>query len=500
MKDIVFDFPLFTIILPLLGAVVCSVTGKKASKYVYFAVSLICAALSVPVLVYTLENGYFTRAMGHFAAPFGNEIRVGTAEVFFTLLAVLLPPLSVLGGKRRLMEDISEKKINFYFVMLCLLQCAITALAYTNDLFTAYVFIEISTLTSCGLLMIRQIGRTTVAAVRYMIFNLLGSGFVLMGICMLYDLTGYLSMSYIKEAVADIAATGEYTVPLTAAIGLIVIGIGMKSGMFPFHLWMPDTYSSSTTASACILSGLVSKGYIFLLIKIIYRVIGLDVMEGTGVSLIIFVFGLAGMIVGSLGAIRENEIRRMIAYSSAAQIGYIYMGIGIGGSAAQAAVAAAVFHIFTHALTKPLLFISASGLSDVSGGAVRFAALQGSAHRNPIAGAAFTGGALSMVGMPGFAGFISKLLFAQAAVASDSRAIITLSVLAISTILNAKYFLRTTIRIYLPPAEPQQNTSVYKNGTAFVFACAVLMAFNVFLGMHSQPILDMINTGIESLA
>ena len=118
------------------------------------------------------------------------------------------------------------------------------------------------------------------------------------------------------------------------------------------------------------------------------------------------------MIFGSLSTIKENDIRRMIAFSSVAQIGYIYMGIGMG---TQAGMAASVFHILSHAATKSLLFIAAIGLTDVSGGSRKFIDLTGAAYRNKWAGAAFTVGSLSMVGVPLFSGFISKLLFAQAA-------------------------------------------------------------------------------------
>ena len=115
------------------------------------------------------------------------------------------------------------------------------------------------------------------------------------------------------------------------------IGLCIKSALFPFHAWLPDAYGYSTVSSAAILSSLVSKGYIFLLIKIIYRVIGFDIFNSTRIIDVLFVFGLMGMIFGSLSAIKENDIRRMIAFSSVAQIGYIYMGFGMGTQAGMVA-------------------------------------------------------------------------------------------------------------------------------------------------------------------
>ena len=138
------------------------------------------------------------------------------------------------------------------------------------------------------------------------------------------------------------------------------MGLAIKSALFPFHAWLPDAYGYSTVSSAAILSSLVSKGYIFLLFKIIYRVIGFDVFHDSKIVNILFIFALMGMVFGSLSAIKENDVRRMIAFSSVAQVGYIYMGVGMG---TQVGMVAAVFHVLSHVATKSLLFISAIGLT-----------------------------------------------------------------------------------------------------------------------------------------
>ena len=380
--------------------------------------------------------------------------------------------------------------------MINLLLSSLLALIYTNDLFTAYVFVEINTISACGLIMIRQTGRTIEAATRYMIMSLLGSGLLLMGLCMLYDMTGHLLMSNIKASIEVIVAEGTYTVPLLVTIGIICVALAIKSALYPFHSWLPDAYGYSTVSSAAILSSLVSKGYIFLLIKIFYRVIGFDIICNSKVINILFVFGLAGMIMGSLNAIRENDIRRMIAFSSVAQIGYIYMGFGLG---TEFGILASVFHIISHAATKSLLFIAAIGLTDVSGKKRQFINLTGAGYRNKVAGFAFTIGSLSMVGIPMFSGFVSKLLFAQAAVQTHNKMLPTLIVLAVSTVLNAIYFMKTVIRIYTPieteyPTIPFQKCKVY----GITLICFIVL--NVILGMCSQPIVDLIRSGLNMFA
>ncbi len=401
--------------------------------------------------------------------------------------------MSLEGGRKKLADEVEEGKTFLYYVLTDLLLSSLLALVYTNDLFTAYVFVEINTITACGLIMIRQNGRTIEAAARYMIMSLLGSGLLLMGICMLYDLTGHLLMSNIKEQVEIIYATGDYRIPLLVTIALISVGLSIKSALFPFHAWLPDAYGYSTVSSAAILSSLVSKGYIFLLIKIIYRVIGFEIFHNSRIINILFVFALMAMVFGSLSAIRENDVRRMIAFSSVAQIGYIYMGIGMG---TQAGMSASIFHIFSHAATKSLLFIAAIGLTDVSDGSRKFLSLTGAAYRDKWAGVAFTVGSLSMVGVPLFSGFISKLLFAQAAVQNEIKMLPALIVLGISTILNAIYFMKTVIRIYTPVEHTNYDTVTFKDIKLYAVTLVCFVVLNVILGVSSQPIVDLIEQGL----
>ncbi len=492
--DFVQNFPCFSIILCLFAGILSSGLKDKAAMRVNTCLLGIVTLLSGATLLYTLQTGQsFVYVMGKFPAPWGNEIRAGVLEALTALFFCVIMLLSLLGGRHKLLEEVESGKTYLYYVLTDLLLSSLLALVYTNDMFTAYVFVEINTISACGLIMIRQNGRTIEAAVRYMIMSLLGSGLLLLGLCMLYDLTGHLLMSNMKESVARLAATGQYEIPLIVAIVLISVGICIKSALFPFHAWLPDAYGYSTVSSAAILSSLVSKGYIFLLIKIIYRVIGFDIYGDTRIIDVLFAFGLMGMIFGSLSAIKENDVRRMIAYSSVAQIGYIYMGFGMG---TEAGMTASVFHILSHAATKSLLFIAAIGLTDVSGGSRKFIELTGAGYRNKWAGVAFTVGSLSMVGVPLFSGFISKLLFAQAAVQNHTKMLPALIVLGVSTILNAIYFMKTVIRIYTPVGYSAYPSITLAKMRIYAVTLAAFILLNVILGVSSQPVVDMIRQGL----
>ena len=493
--DIIRNIPFFSIMLAMFSGPVCSVLPGRIARVVNAVVITVIMGMSA-VLLYALNirGESFVFMMGHFPAPWGNEIRAGVLEAGMAMFFCMIMLLSVLGGIKKLFDEVVESKHNLYYVLVGLMLSSLLALVYTNDLFTAYVFVEINTISACGLIMIRENGRTIEAAVRYMVMSLIGSAMILLGICMLYDITGHLLMSNIQESVTAMTAGGAYPEPLLFTIALMSVGLAIKCALFPFHAWLPDAYGYSTVSSAAILSSLVSKGYIFLLIKIIYRVIGFDIYDASGIIDVLFIFGLAGMIFGSVSAIRENDIRRMIAYSSVAQIGYIFMGIGMGTTFGMVA---ALFHMLAHASTKSLLFISAIGLTDVSDGSRKFEPLTGSAYRNRMAGIAFAVGSLSMVGVPLFSGFVSKLLFAEAAVNLAGRMLPALIVLGISTILNAIYFMKTVIRIYTPVDNDRYPKVSFKEVPLYSVVLMAFVALNVILGVMSDPIVELIRKGLE---
>ena len=209
------NFPFMSIILSLFSGPLCSVLDGKWAKKVNTAVIVIIGLMSSCVLGYVSGQGEpFIYRMGHFPAPWGNEIRVGVLEAFMAVFFCVIMLLSMAGGVRERLLQIEESKQNLYYIMVNLLLCSLLALIYTNDLFTAYVFVEINTISACGLIMIRQNGRTIEAAARYMIMSLLGSGLLLLGICFLYSVTGHLLMSNIRQQVEMLAASGEYRIPL----------------------------------------------------------------------------------------------------------------------------------------------------------------------------------------------------------------------------------------------------------------------------------------------
>ncbi len=495
--DFIANFPLFCIVLCLFSGVLCSVLKSKPARAVTYTLVSLVLVMSVSVLCYTVSiNGSFTYLMGHFPAPWGNEIRAGILEgimaTFFSLILLLI----LVSGKVTLVKDIQDSKLNLYYSLVNLLLSSLLALVYTNDLFTGYVFIEINTIAVCGLVMIKNNGKAIFATVKYMIMSLIGSGLFLLALALLYDVTGHLLMCNIRGSVEALSRTGKYNEPLTVIIGLMSVGLAIKSALYPFHSWLPDAHSSGTATSSAILSSLVPKAYIFLLIKIFIRVIGWETILAHHINDIFYIFGAVAIVMGSVHAIIEKDFKRMVAYSSVAQFGYIYMGLGLG---TEFGLVSAIYHIFMHGATKSLLFISLAGLSDVSGHSVMPSELKGAGYRNRIAGVAFTVGALTIIGLPLFPGFVSKINFSTAAVSvGTAKMITTLVVLAISTILNAVYFFRAIICIYTPlDEEIDVRKLAIRQKPYYTVAMIAFIATEVFIGTFSDVIKDGVLSGLR---
>ena len=496
--QLVQNVPFFSIMLSMVSAIVTPVLPRRAAKWLSVGVVAAVVCLHIWFLPFMINyGGSYKYMMGHFPAPWGNELRAGLLEAVIALALSVVMLLSQLAGLNKLQRQIDPPKQGFFYVMCNLVMAGMLALVYTNDLFTAYVFIEILALSSCALMVARQLGHTMVASMRYMILSLLGSGLILIAIALTYNLTGHLLMENIHDVIAVYAANGEYALPITVIIGLFIAGIAIKCGVFPFHMWLPDAYAYSTSAASAVLSSVVSKAYFFLLVKIFYRVIGIDVIMSDMALNLMLVLGISSMIIGSVGAIRCLDIRRMVAYSSVSQMGYLFAWVGLGS---EVGVAAAMFHMVVHAMCKSMLFLSVSPLCDASGDSKRFIDLRGAGYRYVVPGITFTLGALSMVGIPILGGFFSKIFFAEAAISGTGWVqVALLAALALSTLLNAFYFMHTVMGLYRKPRQGYEPQPFIKSKLAAA-ALVVFGIVNLAIGFFAKDIISFVTAGLQTFA
>ncbi len=494
--NIAHNIPFLSIFLAMFGGIITPLvkSGKK-SRHIHMTITAVIGILSILLLAHVYVNHErFTFIMSHFPSPWGNELKAGPMEAMLSLVFSVVMLLSVGGGQYMTEKDILPEKRNLYYVMLNFLFGAMIAIIYTNDIFTGYVFIEINTICSCAIIMCKDSGAGIMATIRYLIMSILGSGMILFAIAMLYTITGQLLFPQLKSEVIRLANSGNYTFPLMITAGLFTLGIGVKSALFPFHTMLPGAYDAATPSSSAVLSGLVLKSYIIFLIKVYYCVFTLEHIREMKITNLIFFLGVCGMIFGSVMALKERRIRRILAYSSVAQIGYIYMGIGLG---TNIGVTAAMLHIVAHAVTKSLLFICTGRMKDISMAGEADHCLKGIGHRDMVAGIGFTVGALSIIGVPLFAGFASKLYLAIASFYSPLKMAVALIILAVSMVLNAMYFIPPIVDIWHSLSPNDANAKIVKqNVPTFITAVFLFICVNIFVGTCYDKIFKMIEIGL----
>lgn len=498
MNILTFNAPFFSIFIPLVAGILTVLVkkGSTARKISYFAV---CTAgfLSLAVIFGTLPgNISFTYMVGHHPAPWGNELRAGVFEGILAFLFSAVMLLSLTGAKEEIEEDILPYKVKFYYLLMNLLFASLLALIYTNDIFTGYVFIEINTVAACAIVMAKEKGDTLLATIHYLFMSLLGSGLFLFGICILYGITGHLLMPNLLESVGAIYSSGNYAYPLLLSALFMTIGLSIKSALFPFSAWLPGAHGSATSGSSAVLSGLVLKGYIVLLIKIFYRVYGINVVNSLGITNIILVLGILGMIIGSVFALRQTDIKYMIAYSTVAQIGYIFMGLGLG---TPAGLIAAVYHIFTHAICKSCLFLAAGNIIHRTGNR-DLRKMGGIGFELPVTMTIFSIGALSMIGIPMFMGFNSKWNFAMAIL--EVQNVPAIIALTLSTLLNAIYYLPIIIRAFFgteASIKYEAKLPSKEGSIKSLIPLLILAGLVIGFGVYSKGLLGLISLGLEHI-
>ncbi|HYE10363.1 MAG TPA: proton-conducting transporter membrane subunit, partial [Patescibacteria group bacterium] len=315
------NFPLLIILILFLSSFMMPVLKRvKAVKWLALSSILLCLVLSVLTLIHVQQAGTFLYKVGHFEAPWGNELKIGYLEsmmsIMFTSIAAIITWASFYSAD----HEIKEKNIKLYYTLCGMLLASLLGILYSNDIFNCFVFIELSSIAACGIVVVKDKKENIKAGVKYLILSSLGSGLVLMGIAFLYSITGNLNIDFIHQELVKVKDLYHNT--LIISLGLFTVGLGVKSAMFPVHIWLPDAHTYAPSSSSALLSSLVLKAYILLYIKIIYRMFGIEIVKSLPILEIVLVMGAAGMIFGSVLALLQKDLKRMIAYSSVAQIGY----------------------------------------------------------------------------------------------------------------------------------------------------------------------------------
>ncbi|KDR94569.1 multisubunit sodium/proton antiporter, MrpD subunit [Peptoclostridium litorale DSM 5388] len=487
------SFPMFIVLIPFMSSFLMPmVKGEKTAKAISFAVNFVCLTLAALTFYYVSVNGMFKYDMGHFKAPWGIEFKVGVFEsamaCIFTLVAFLAAWHSILNVQK----DIPAEKMPIYYLVFNVFNASICGMTFTNDIFNAYVFIEVSTLAACGMIVAKDRAQNINAAIKYLVYSSLGSGLILMGIAFIYSITGNLNMDFIGIEISKVYR--EYRGVAMAALGLLTIGIGIKGAMFPFHVWLADAHSSATDVTSAVISAVGLKGPAILLIKVFHTAFGAQIIRESGVLDIVIALGSAGMIMGSVFAVFQDNIKKMVAYSSIAQMGYVFFGVGLGNTLG---FVISIVHMMGHALTKSAMFLSV-GLITEKTNTYSIKGMSGIGRRMPLPLGVFALGALSMIGIPILPGFVSKWNLCMASIESKRTGLV--AVVLISSILNCLYYIPVLTRGYFKcEAEFGNISSSCKSSLANSMQSVLLVVAMVTLGIFSGRIIELLTLDFSNI-
>jgi len=487
------NFPLLILLILLVSSFMMPIIKRVwAVKWLSLFSILLCLVLSVLTLEQVAQAGTFVYKVGHFEAPWGNEIKIGYLESIMSIMFTSIAALIIWASFYSVDHEIKEKNIGLYYTLCGVLLASLLGIVYSNDIFNCYVFIEISSIAASGIVVVKDKKENIKAALKYLILSCLGSGLVLMGIAFLYSITGNLNIDYIHQELVKV--NGLYHNTFIITLGLFTVGLGVKSAMFPLHIWLPDAHTYAPSSSSAMLSALVLKAYIILYIKIIYRLFGIGLVSSLPVLNVVMVLGAVGMLAGSIMAILQKDLKRMIAYSSVAQIGYIFFGIGLGN---VLGLIAAIFHIISHALTKSALFLVAGNIIHETHSR-EISSFKGIGIEMPITMGIYTACSLSMVGIPLFIGFNSKWNFALAII--DSNKILFIAVLVASSVLNAVYYLPIIVNGFFGEENVKDKVFSSKEKPVSVLLPELILAFSIlYFGISSKGIIALITKSVSGL-
>lgn len=477
--------PVLLVVLPLLMApVIVLLRERRVARAVATSTAFGTAAIGWG-LVHQASGQIepISYHLGGWPPPIGIEYVVSRASAFVVALVSTVAAVGLLLGTRETREEVRDGQQHLFYAAYLLCLAGLLGMAITGDAFNVFVFLEISSLSTYALVAMGPRRRAFTAAFHYLILGTIGGTFVLIGIGLLYQVTGTLNGADIASQIRALeGATGNRTV--LVAFAFMVVGFALKLAVFPLHQWLPGAYAEAPAAVSAFLAGTATKVIYFQLIRTTVVFFGAAHVFGAlhfGTH-VLAPLSVVGMFVGSLAAIYQRSLRRLLAYSSVAQVGYLTLALALG---TEAGVQAGLLHLGAHAITKAGLFIVVAAM--VAGvGSDRIEALAGLGKRMPLVAFAFVVGGVGLIGVPGTAGFVSKWALLQAALSAGHPVIAGLVLL--SSLVAIVYVWRVVEVMYFrePPAG-----AVTRRDRLPLAAAAILLGASIYFGIQSEAVVEL---------
>ncbi len=468
---------LMPVLLPLIGALIAILVRKNShfQKVWSFGVLLGSFAASSWLLISVInQNSPIVYQLGGWSVPVGIVFvadLLGSFFVFMVQLVMLAGLIYALGSK----DDVTCYPM--FYPLFLVMATSLSGAFLTGDLFNLFVFAELLVIVGTVLTALSDDRYGVEAAYKYFYISLLASVFLLLAIGSLYTSYGTLNMADLAQKISQY---GEKLI-LMPAIALLLASFMIKSAVFPFHFWQPDFHTASPTPVSAMLSSIVVKLGVYGFIRMTTL---LFTEQAEFIRVILLVAGVAGIIYGGLAAIGTHNVKRMLAYSTLAQIGFILVGIGWG---TNLTIAAAIVFSFNHSLIKAaMLMLAGYVASHASVKSAAFDVVSGVGRKLPVAGFFFFLGSMALSGMPPTNGFLGKLMLFQGGLADERYW--SMAVIGFASIFTLIYTFRAFQRVWWQ--EPGKGIYTKPSGDRLI-APAILLCIALLLGIWADPLVSL---------
>ena len=469
-------YPILQVVVPLLAAPLCLfVRNGRAAWGLAVVASWSALGISLALLGRVMSSGVISYALGDWAPPIGIEYRVDIVNAWVLVLVSTIGALVAPYALTSVEREIGARRIPLFYAAYLLCLSGLLGIAVTGDVFNVFVFLEISSLSAYALIALGRDRRALTSAFRYLVMGSVGATFIVIGIGLLYSMTGSLNMADLAQLLPGVWESRTVKV----AYGFLAVGFCLKLALFPLHLWLPNAYTYAPSPVTAFMASTATKVAVYMLLRFFLTVFGaafsFDVMA---LDRVLLPLALVAIVSMSLVAIFQVNVKRLLAYSSVAQIGYMVLGLSF---ATVTGLTATLLHLFNHALMKGALFM-AMGCVMYRIGSVHIDSMAGLGRRMPATMAAFVAGGLSLVGVPLTVGFVSKWYLILGAL---ERGWWPVAVLVLITSLMALVYIWRVVEVAyfreFPGEEPTREAP-----WTLLWPTWALVAMNLYFGIDAQ--------------